>query len=83
MDLAVPDIASKPDYPWGLRISLTEKELDKLGMKADCRIGDMLDMRCFAVVTSVSTHQAGGKDCARVELQIQKMAVEDEQDEED
>ena len=74
MDMAVPEIASKPDYPWGLRICLTDKELEKLGLEADCEIGDMIDIRCFATVTSVSKGDGG----CRVELQIEKMAVENE-----
>lgn len=68
-----------PQYPWGLRITLTDKELQKLGMEADCSIGDYLDMRAFACVTSISkdTDSDGNAYC-RVELQIEKLAVEDE-----
>jgi len=73
---------SKPDFPWGLRISLTEKELEKLGLDADCDIGDMIDLRAFAVVTSVSKNKSTeGADSCRVELQIEKMAVESEDEE--
>lgn len=73
-----------PDYPWGLRISLTHRELKKLGLKPDCDIGDMIDMRCFAVVTSISTDEnRGSEPSCRVELQIQKMAVENEMTEAD
>lgn len=68
VNAAFPDLA--PDYPMGLRICLCRAELDKLGLDTDCNIGDMIDMRCFGEVTSVS------KD--RVEIQIQKMAVENE-----
>ena len=69
----------RPEYPYGLRISLCEKELTKLGLQAcDAEIGDMIDMRAFAVVTSISMNQDGGGDSCRVELQIQKIAVENE-----
>lgn len=75
MPIAMP---SKPDYPYGLRISLSHNELSKLGLEADCEVGDMIDMRCFGTVTSVSVNDdAGGKSC-RVEIQIEKMAVENE-----
>lgn len=68
----------KPDYPCGLRICLTDAELDKLGLDADCDNGDVIDLRALAVVTSVYK----GENSRRVELQIQKLAVENE-DEED
>lgn len=80
IDMAVPQIAQQPDYPWGLRLCLTEKELKKLGLEADCSIGDVIDLRCFAVVTSVSSNQTDSGLCCRVELQVQKMAVENEAD---
>ena len=73
-----------PQYPWGLRITLTHKELAKLGMEADCQIGDYLDLRAFACVTSVSKDtDSDGNACCRVELQLQKIAVEDESAETD
>ena len=76
-------MSSKPDYPYGLRISLTENELEKLGLEADCDVGDMIDMRCFGTVTSVSLNDGdGGKSC-RIEIQIEKMAVENEMNEEE
>jgi hypothetical protein len=77
MDLAVPQISSQPDYPWGLRICLCEKELEKLKLPVP-EVGDYLDMRSFGRVTSVSTEQRDGKDCCRVEIQIEQIAVEDE-----
>ncbi len=67
-----------PDYPYGLRITLTAKELEKLGLEADCDIGDVIDIRAFASVISV--HKEGDDSC--VCLQIEKMAVENEMTEE-
>ena len=64
----------KPQYPYGLRICLNSPELEKLGLDADCDLGDTIDMRAFAEVTCVSKE---GDNC-RVELQIQKLAVESE-----
>ncbi len=73
---------SKPDYPYGLRISLTEKELKKLDIDPPTEIGDVIDMRCFGVVTCISQNKyEGGEDCIRVEIQIQKLAIESEMDE--
>jgi hypothetical protein len=81
MPIAMPD---RPDYPYGLRISLTEKELAKLNLEPDCNVGDLVDMRCFGVVTSVSIDQRNGEQTCRVEIQIQRMAISDEmRDDED
>jgi len=81
LDMAMPVAGGdsmKPRYPWGLRISLTEKELAKLGLDCDCEIGDVIDLRAFATVTSVSQNETEGGRTARVELQIEKLAVENE-----
>ena len=79
--MPLPD---KPRFPYGLKICLTHKELEKLGLDADCDIGDVIDLRAFAVVTSVSKGEGGheGK-YARVELQIEKLAVENEMTEDE
>lgn len=74
--------AEKPKYPYGLRICLTRSELEKLGLEPDCEVGDIIDLRAFAEVTSVSkTQMEGGEENWRVELQIQKLAVTNESDE--
>ena len=68
---------SRPEYPYGLKLCLTHTELKKLGLEPDCDIGDLLDLRAMAEVTCISKD---GDNC-RIELQIQKLAVEDESDE--
>ena len=80
LDLAAPAELSgtQPDYPWGLRICLTHRELGKLGLEADCSIGDMLTMRCCARVMSVSRTEGPMGPEDRVELQITDMACEDD-----
>ena len=81
LDAPFPMPMARQSYPCGLRICLTHKELAKLGLDADCNVGDMIDLRCFAEVTSISKNDSGnGEDC-RIELQIQKMACEDEMSE--
>lgn len=74
MDMPMPLPFDKPRYPCGLRICLTDAELKKLELDADCEVGDMIDLRAFATVTSV--HKEDG--CCRVELQIEKLAVSNE-----
>lgn len=81
MEMMSPAV-SMPDYPYGLTISLDETDLEKLDLDADCEVGDMIDLRAFAMVTSVSKRQQDGQDCCRVELQIQRLAIENENEEE-
>ncbi len=75
MPIAMPERAR---FPYGLRICLTHAELAKLGLEANCDIGDMIDMRCMGEVTSITKD---GDNC-RVEIQIQRIALEDEDNEE-
>lgn len=70
-----------PRYPCGLRICLTHDELEKLGLDDECEIGDMIHIRAFAAVTCVSKQETNGEKSCRIELQIEKMQVENEADE--
>lgn len=84
LDMACPipiERSKRQTYPYGLRICLTHKELEKLSLGDDCDVGDVIDLRAFAVVTSVSSNDVGGGKECRVELQIQKLALENEGDE--
>lgn len=77
-----------PQYPYGLRISLTQSEIEKLGLNADDVESDFyLHLKAFARVTNVSKESMRDsrtgevRNVSRVELQIEKIAVEDEDDE--
>ena len=72
MPIAMPD---KPRYPYGLRICLGDDELKKLKLDMP-RIGETIELRAMAEVTCTSNEHG-----VRVELQIQKLAVENETDE--
>ena len=74
LDTIMPMPMDRPRYPCGLRICLGAAELKKLGLEADCNVGDMVDLRAFATVTCV--HSEDG--VSRVELQIEKIALENE-----
>jgi hypothetical protein len=85
-DWGVPSAAADaPEYPYGLRVCLTDGELEKLGLDVrDAEIGDMIDMRAFGIVTSISSNQkSDGTACCRVEIQIQKLALESEMGEDE
>ena len=79
-DFCAPIPCDRPDYPYSLRISFSEKELKKLGLGLP-EIGDMIDMRVFAVVTSVSQSDTQSGQRQTVEMQIEKIAAESEADE--
>lgn len=76
LDCAMP--CDPPDYPYGLRISLDHATLKKLGLNADCDIGDMIDIRCFAEVVGISLNDSRGGPSECVELQITRMQLENE-----
>jgi hypothetical protein len=71
-----------PEYPWGLQIELSNRELEKLGLEADCSVGDIIDLRCFARVVGVNRTETAMGPEDRVSLQITDMATENESDEE-
>lgn len=75
-----PALEDVPDYPWGTKITLTHRELEKLGMEADCRPGDMLEFKAVARVCGVYSNDGPMGPEDRVELQIEQMAVEQEGD---
>ena len=82
MPIAMPD---RPDFPFGLKICLTEKEFEKLGLDyKDAVVGGICHGHFLARITSVSCEQRDGKECCRCELQIEDLSIEseDEEDEE-
>lgn len=80
VDKAAPAIADLPQYPYGLRICLCSRELEKLGLPLP-RVGEMIDLRAFGAVTSVSDN--GAPDGQRVEIQLQRLKVENEDQDDD
>lgn len=76
MPLPMPE---KPDYPYGLKICLTEKELKKLEIDhSDAFVGATFHGHFMARVTSVSTEKRDGVECCRIEAQLEEIAVESE-----
>ena len=83
LDAVMPIPATSPEYPYGLRICLCGPELDKLESEGGLDdempdVGDYIDIRAFARVTSVSDSGNGNR---RIELQIERLALENENDE--
>ena len=84
--IASPIEPKVPVYPYGLCISLSQDELDKLDLDPDCEVGDIVHLMAMAKVTSRSENEMETSDgkkekCCRIELQITHLSVEDENDE--
>jgi hypothetical protein len=75
MDFCSPIPCPRPDYPYGARICFSEKELKKLNLDVP-EVGDMIDMRAMGTVTSVSIDKTDGEDRCRVEIQLERVALE-------
>lgn len=77
--IPLPD---KPKYPYGLRICLTQKELDKLGLDPSCAfVGGIVHMHAMMRCTAVSSNETESGEDARVEFQIESLGVESEDQE--
>lgn len=81
-DMASPVMIEQSIYPYGLSISLTQDELEKLDLQPDCQVGDMIHIAAMAKVTSISQYETTENSNCRIELQITHMALEDEDKEE-
>lgn len=79
LDMPYPMEAPKPEYPYGLSICLTDKELAKLGLDPEeATIGGVVHLHALACITSVNIQKRDDGSTCRVELQIEKLAVESE-----
>lgn len=69
-----------PMYPWGLNVTLTQRELEKMGVSIDSlETGSTVHLHSLAKVTSKSEDErADGEKTCRVELQLQQLAIESE-----
>lgn len=64
-------------FPYGLRVNLTEKEMEKLGIKDLPNVGDTVMIHAMAEVQSVSQSESqdGGMN-KNISYQITDMAIE-------
>ena len=73
---------SKPDYPYGLRITLCDAELEKLGVdESEAEVGGVIHGHFLGRITSVSRNENGDDKTCRIEVQIEDLAVESEDEE--
>lgn len=82
IDQILPIPMDRPDYPMGLRICLTDREMEKMGVDAsDACVGGLIHLHAMARITSVSSDDRNGHKSCRIELQIEDMCVESEDEE--
>ncbi len=77
-DAAMP-YSNTPLYDYGLSLCFNQETLDKLNLDtSDVEVGDLLDLRAMAKVTSVSKSDTGDGEKCRVELVLSMIGVENE-----
>lgn len=82
MDMAYPTMVDKPDYPYGTKICLTHKELDKMGFShEDMIVGGVVHIHSLGRITSVSASDDASGTQSRIEIQLEDMAIESEDEE--
>ena len=69
--------ADDPDYPCGLRITLSKAEIEKLMVGRDFQMGEELKIKGVAEVIEMSKEDVRhGNDGQRVTLQIKELEVD-------
>ncbi len=82
LDAVMPIATDKPDFPWGTRICLTEKEFAKMGLDpALAEVGGMVHGHFMGRITSVSASDHESGSSCRVEIQMESLALESEDEE--
>jgi len=77
--IELPDL---PEFPYGLRITLTHNEFEKLELDPDeAEVGALFHGHFIARVTSVNTSDGDFGKCCRVEAQIEDLEIESEDEE--
>lgn len=66
---------SGDDYPYGLRVSLDEDAMKKLGITKLPKTGSYVTLVAECCVQSTSVNDRDGKEERRMELQIEKLEV--------
>jgi hypothetical protein len=60
LDVACPPaLEDVPEYPSGLRIVLTHRELPRLELEADCAVGDTLEFRAGSSASTAQRRRWG------------------------
>lgn len=83
-------VSEKPNYPYGLRLSLDQDTLEKLGLDPAEAVGNIGGyvmihaMACIKYATvSAEESEKDGEPRARIELQIEEMCIDCDEEEEE
>lgn len=71
------------EYPYGLRLTLDDKTLKKLGIDELPEVGEYITLEAECCVVSTSQNKNTGRDERRLELQIEKLGCEEDDDEDE
>jgi hypothetical protein len=77
-------IANKKEYPWGLKLRLTERELDKLGLEYpdDTMVDGIVHFHGMGRISGVKCEQRIGEPkCCCVEIETTHFSIESEDEE--
>lgn len=76
---SMPEPMDREEYPWSLRISFNQKEVEKIESLKKIAAGAKVKISAIGKVTEVQiTDAEKGRDRHRVEIQIQKIGIEDQ-----
>ena len=79
--MVTPAAYTKPQYPWGLCITLNESSLDKLDLENMPEPGELIHGQFMAKVVACRQSATDEKSSRSIELQIVALALEDEDEE--
>ena len=79
-----PSLLSKPEHPYGLCFSLTERELKKLDLDAPDDIGDVIHLNLMARVKRINKSEGGicNVECVITDAMVLENETEEGDDEE-
>lgn len=82
-DMSAPmALPEHPRYPYGLRISLNKSDLKKLGLDStEAFVGGYVHGHFVGCITSVSINESEHSEDCRVEIQMERLAIESEDEE--
>ena len=75
----MPESPDREEYPWGLRLRFEKEQTDKIPVFKTIAAGSKVKVQCIGKVVEVRTTDAEkGRDRHSVEIQIQKVGIEDQ-----
>ena len=73
---------TKPEYPYGLRISLNKESMEKLGMSLP-GIGDKVSIQAVGEIVAFSQYESDGHKNKSCDIQIEELQIGSKKEEKD